>query len=200
MLYVANFSYSNYDDEFENACLMPAVVDAPDYDTATERFRALLEKLHDESPLLEGAESIYLDSIVELSEAPTEPVLIQWQKLVASDEGLYADTVLIQWQKLVASDEGLYADTVPLPGSDEIARVCNLPEDEVDDEGDEDDEDDEDYEDEDEDAEDFEDDEELEPEDLADAITQALDFLFGDDLVDVAGDALDADEEPFITF
>ena len=187
MLYVANFSYSNYDDEFENACLMPAVVDAPDYDTATERFRALLEKLHDESPLLEGAESIYLDSIVELSEAPTEPVLIQWQKLVASDEGLYADTV-------------------PLPGGDEIARVCNLPEDEVDDEGDEDDEGervslvDEDYEDEDEDAEGFDGDEELEPEDLADAITQALDFLFGDDLVDVAGDALDADEEPFITF
>lgn len=191
MLYVANFSYSNYDDEFENACLMPAVVDAPDYDTATERFRALLEKLHDESPLLEGAESIYLDSIVELSEAPTEPVLIQWQKLVASDEGLYADTV-------------------PLPGGDEIARVCNLPEDDVDDEGDEGervslvDEDyedeDEDYEDEDEDAEGFDGDEELEPEDLADAITQALDFLFGDDLVDVAGDALDADEEPFITF
>ena len=187
MLYVANFSYSNYDDEFENACLMPAVVDAPDYDTATERFRALLEKLHDESPLLEGAESIYLDSIVELSEAPTVPVLIQWQKLVASDEGLYADTV-------------------PLPGSDEIARVCNLPEDEVDDEGDEDAEGervslvDEDYEDEDEDAEGFDGDEELEPEDLADAITQALDFLFGDDLVDVAGDALDADEEPFITF
>lgn len=168
MLYVANFSYSNYDDEFENACLMPAVVDAPDYDTATERFRALLEKLHDESPLLEGAESIYLDSIVELSEAPTEPVLIQWQKLVASDEGLYADTV-------------------PLPGGDEIARVCNLPENDVDDEGDEDDEG-------------FDGDEELEPEDLADAITQALDFLFGDDLVDVAGDALDADEEPFITF
>ena len=187
MLYVANFSYSNYDDEFENACLMPAVVDAPDYDTATERFAALLQKLHDESPLLEGAESIYLDSIVELSEAPTEPVLIQWQKLVASDEGLYADTV-------------------PLPGGDEIARVCNLPEDEVDDEGDEDAEGervplvDEDYEDEDEDAEGFDGDEELEPEDLADAITQALDFLFGDDLVDVAGDALDADEEPFITF
>lgn len=177
MLYVANFSYSNYDDEFENACLMPAVVDAPDYDTAAARFRAMLQKLHSESPLLDGAESIYLDSIVELSQAPTEPVLIQWQKLVASDDGLYSDVV-------------------PLPGDDEIARVCNMAAAEdtegervalVDD-------------DEDAPAEGTADaDEELGPDDLADAITEALDLLFGGDF-DYLDDDASANEEPFITF
>ena len=189
MLFVANFSYSNYDEEFENACLMPAVVDAPDYETAIERFQALLRRFHDESPLLDGAESIYLDSLVALSEPPTEPVMIQWQKLVASAERLYADTV-------------------PLPGGDEIAQAYNLSGAEEDDEDegervalvDEDDADE---------AEALEDDasegeladgdEELSPEDLADAISQALDYLFSGELVDT-GDDLDANEEPFITF
>lgn len=178
MLYVASFSYSNYDDEFENACLMPAVVDAQDYDAAAARFRAMLQKLHSESPLLDGAESIYLDSIVELSETPTEPVLIQWQKLVASDDGLYSDVV-------------------PLPGDDENARVCNMAaaDDDaegervalVDDEGDEP-------------AEGAADaDDELGPDDLADAITEALDLLFGGDF-DYLDDDASANEEPFITF
>ena len=177
MLYVANFSYSNYDDEFENACLMPAVVDAPDYDTAAARFRAMLQKLHSESPLLDGAESIYLDSIVELSQAPTEPVLIQWQKLVASDDGLYSDVA-------------------PLPGVSEIARVCNMAA-----AGDTDggrvalg------VEDEDAPAEGAADaNDELGPDDLADAITEALDLLFGGDF-DYLDDDASANEEPFITF
>ena len=178
MLYVANFSYSNYDDQFENACLMPAVVDAPDYDTAAALFRALLQKLHEESPLLDGAESIYLDSIVELSQAPTEPVLIQWQKLVASDDGLYSDVV-------------------PLPGDDEIARVCDITAADDDAEGErvalvDDDED--------APVEGTADaDEELGPDDLADAITEALDLLFGGDF-DYLDDDASANEEPFITF
>lgn len=180
MLYVANFSYSVFDEEFENACLMPAVVDAPDFETAVERFKAMLQKYHEESPLLDGAELIYLDSIVELTEAPTEPLVIQWQKVVASDEGLYSDVVA-------------------LPGREEIARICGQDDDGEDDEGelislvDDDDAD--------EDAEGLTDGgDEMTLENLADAISEALDLLMGNDLDYLGDEDLTASEEPFLVF
>lgn len=52
MLYLGNFSYTDINDEDDNYCLMPAVVDAPDTDTALARFEELLRRLHDTSELL----------------------------------------------------------------------------------------------------------------------------------------------------
>lgn len=90
MLYLGNFSYSDANEQFDNICLMPAIVEAPDSDTALERFASMLRDLHDTSDLVDGAHDIYLDSLVELSESPTKPLLVQWQKVTASDDGLYS--------------------------------------------------------------------------------------------------------------
>ena len=104
MLYIGNFSFSDAREEFDNICLMPAIVEAPDADTALERFAAMLKDMHRNSPLMEGAKDIYLDSLVQVEELPEEPMVVQWQKLTASDDGLYS----------VLS---------ALPGEDEIAEA-----------------------------------------------------------------------------
>lgn len=91
MLYIGNFSYTDMDDGSDNYCLMPAVVEAPDAETALERFSDMLVKLHDSSALLMGAQDIYLDSLVELGDAPEEAFVIQWQKILLGDEGMYSE-------------------------------------------------------------------------------------------------------------
>lgn len=177
MLYVGNFSYTDASDELDNYCIMPAVVDAPDAEAALERFSELLRNLHDNSQLLAGADHIYLDSLVELAEIPTEAMLIQWQKVMDSDDGLYS---------VVSA----------LPGNEDFAEAYSW-----DDEGDEDedldDEDGEDLDDE------LNDEDEISPDELADAITAALDMLAAGDLsiLEAMDDSeLDSDEEAFISF
>ena len=88
MLYIGNFSYTDTHDDEDNYVLLPCVVQADDADEACEQFTRLLERTRRQGDLLDGARTIYLDSLVELSEAPSEPVLVQWQKVVPSDEGL----------------------------------------------------------------------------------------------------------------
>ena len=90
MLYVGNFSYSDVNEQFDNICLMPAIVEAPDSDAALELFKGMLRELHDGSSLVHGAQDIYLDSLIELDESPTEPLVVQWQKITSSDDGLYS--------------------------------------------------------------------------------------------------------------
>lgn len=183
MLYLGNFSYTDVNDEDDNYCLMPAVVDAPDTDTALARFEELLRRLHDTSELLRGAEHIYLDSLVELSEMPQEAMLVQWQKIVGSEDGLYS--VLNA-----------------LPGDEAIAEAYAWGEEDDFGPGEKDDEDDPD-EDEGETLE-FEGErdpnEEVSPEDLATVLTEALDLLTQGDLAAIEDDGLDANEEAFISF
>ena len=48
--------------------------------------------VHSHSDLLEGAGQIYLDTLVELEEVPTEPIITQWQKIVPAADGLCSIT------------------------------------------------------------------------------------------------------------
>jgi hypothetical protein len=88
MLYLGNFSYNDDQDDAENYCLMPAVVEAPSPEDAMEAFARMMRRLRADSDLLDGAGEVYLDSLVELEAAPTEGLLVQWQKIVPSKDGL----------------------------------------------------------------------------------------------------------------
>ena len=92
MLYLGNFNYNDENDDAENYCLMPAVVEAADADEALDRFQAMFERIHAGSDLLDGAKKIYLDSLVELDHAPETAVLVQWQKIVPVDDGICSIT------------------------------------------------------------------------------------------------------------
>lgn len=90
MLYIGNFSYSDAFDENDNYCVMPAIVDAPDAETALERFSEMLRRLHEDTFIIDGAKDVFLDSLVEISENPEEALLVQWQKIVMGEDGLYS--------------------------------------------------------------------------------------------------------------
>jgi hypothetical protein len=92
MLYIGNFSYSDDKDDKNNYCLLPSVVSAEDADDALRKFADMFEDIKERSDLLEGAHEIYLDSLVELDEAPEDAVLTQWQKIVPAAEGLCSIT------------------------------------------------------------------------------------------------------------
>lgn len=92
MLYIANFSYNDESDERDNYCLMPCVVEAADADAALEKLADHLRRAHEETDLLDGATEVYLDSLAELTGAPDEPVICQWQKIVPAEEGLCSIT------------------------------------------------------------------------------------------------------------
>ncbi len=92
MLYIANFSYNDESDERDNYCLMPCVVEAADADAALEKLADHLRRAHEETDLLGGATEVYLDSLAELTGAPDEPVICQWQKIVPAEEGLCSIT------------------------------------------------------------------------------------------------------------
>lgn len=102
MLYIGNFSYTDMDDGSDNYCLMPAVVEAPDAETALERFSDMLVKLHNSSALLMGAQDIYLDSLVELGDAPEEAFVIQWQKILMGNDGMYSELTALPGDAPVA--------------------------------------------------------------------------------------------------
>ena len=92
MLYIGNFNYNDENDVSDNYVLMPAVVEAADAEEALDRFEKMFERINAKSDLLDGAHSIYLDSLVELDRAPESAVLIQWEKIVPTDEGLCSIT------------------------------------------------------------------------------------------------------------
>ena len=102
MLYVGSFSYSDANEQFDNICLMPAIVEAPDSATALARFKEMLRDIHDSSDLVDGAHDMYLDSLVELDEAPTTPLVVQWQKITAADDGLYSSLSTLPRNERVA--------------------------------------------------------------------------------------------------
>lgn len=95
MLYLGNFNYNDKNDDAENYCLMPAVVEAADADEALDRFQAMFERIHAGSDLLDGAKKIYLDSLVELDHLPESAVLVQWQKIVPAGDGLCSITAAL---------------------------------------------------------------------------------------------------------
>lgn len=88
MLYIGNFSYNDQTNEADNYVIMPCVVEAANAEEALEKFRAHLTQAHEQVELMAGAEEIYLDSLVELAAAPSEPVVCQWQKIMPDGEGL----------------------------------------------------------------------------------------------------------------
>lgn len=88
MLYIGNFNYDDANDSAENYCLMPVVVEAQDPEEALSKIAELFQRLHETSDLLDGACEIYLDSLIELEQNPTEPILTQWTKIVPSVDGL----------------------------------------------------------------------------------------------------------------
>ena len=104
MLYIGNFSYTDNREDTDNICLMPLMVEASSADAALERFTELLRITHEESDLMDGASSIYLESLIEFDELPDEPVIVRWQKIYSAEDGLYS--VL-----------------TPLPGHEDLAEA-----------------------------------------------------------------------------
>lgn len=92
MFYIGNFNYNDEHDAADNYCLMPAIVEASDADEALDKFQTMFERIHARTDLLDGARKIYLDSLVELDHVPAQAVLLQWQKIVPSVDGLCSIT------------------------------------------------------------------------------------------------------------
>ena len=95
MLYIGNFNYNDDNAEHDNYCLMPAIVEATDADEALDKFQAMFERIHAGSDLIDGAHKVYLDSLIELDQAPEQAVLLQWQKIVPVDDGLCSITAAL---------------------------------------------------------------------------------------------------------
>lgn len=92
MIYIGNFSYNDAKDDKDNYCLMPCIVEAANTDEALELFSEHLFEVSKISDLLDGAQEIYLDSIVELPEVPSSPLIAQWQKIMPAGDGLCSIT------------------------------------------------------------------------------------------------------------
>ena len=92
MIYIGHFSYNDEMDDKDSFVLMPLIVSAENADEAMEKFADHLLDVHSHSDLLEGADQIYLDTLVELEEVPTEPIITQWQKIVPAADGLCSIT------------------------------------------------------------------------------------------------------------
>ena len=92
MIYVGNFSYNDTNDDKDNYCLMPCLVEAQSTEEALELFSEHLFEVSKVSDLLDGAQEIYLDSIVELPEIPSNPLIMQWQKIMPAGDGLCSIT------------------------------------------------------------------------------------------------------------
>ena len=92
MLYIGNFSYNDDSDSKDNYCLMPCIVEADSADDAMEKFASHFHEVRKSSDLLDGAHEIFLDSLTELEEVPSDPVICQWQKIVPAMDGLCSIT------------------------------------------------------------------------------------------------------------
>lgn len=88
MFYIGNFNYDDANDSAENYCLMPVIVQADDPEDALSKMAEMFEDVRSKSDLLDGAGEIYLDSLIELEQIPTEPLLTQWTKIVPAVDGL----------------------------------------------------------------------------------------------------------------
>mgnify|MGYP003085987878 CR=1 FL=1 len=84
MIYLGNFSYNDELDSTDNYCLMPCIVEADSTDHALELFSEHLIEVANSSDLLDGAKEIFLDSIVELGEVPTTPLMMRQPMPTAS--------------------------------------------------------------------------------------------------------------------
>lgn len=120
MLYVGNFSYSDHDEAFDNLCLMPALVEAPNADAALDLFSNMLRHLHRKSDLVSGVRDIYLDSLIELEELPEEPLLLQWQKITATDDGLYSSLSALPGNEDIAEAYGWSDEELVDLGTNEV--------------------------------------------------------------------------------
>lgn len=175
MLYVANFSYTDANEENNNYCLMPAIVEASDADAALEHFSDMLRRLHEETDLISGARDIYLDSLIELNDTPHDAILLQWQKIIADEDGMFSELSALPEED---SLPGVYSwsevDQWDVPFDDYEGEQIALT--------------------------DGDGDEELSPEDLADAITEALDALLANEVADLDDDDFADAEESFLSF
>ena len=88
MFYIGNFNYDDANDSAENYCQMPVIVQADDPEDALSKMAEMFEDVRSKSDLLDGAGEIYLDSLIELEQIPTEPLLTQWTKIVPAVDGL----------------------------------------------------------------------------------------------------------------
>ena len=109
MIYLGNFSYNDTLDSSDNYCLMPCIVEADSTDSALELFSKHLLHISKNSDLLEGAKEIFLDSIVELSETPTTPLIVQWQKIMPAGNGLCSITSALPTLDLDDQSANAYA-------------------------------------------------------------------------------------------
>ena len=92
MLYVGNFSYNDENDSVDNYCLLSCLVTADNADEALDKFSDLHWHYHRDTSTLDGARDIYLDSLVELENVPSEAVCCQWQKIQPTPDGLFSIT------------------------------------------------------------------------------------------------------------
>lgn len=88
MLYLGHFNYRDANDPEENFVLLPVVVRAEDPEEALAKMATHFEDVRETSDLLDGANEIFLDSLIELEEAPDDAVLVQWTKVVPTAKGL----------------------------------------------------------------------------------------------------------------
>ena len=102
MIYVGNFSYNDNTDETDNYCLIPCLVVADTVDEALDKFASQLISLHEEGTIVSDADYIYLDSLVELSAEESKPVMLSWQKIAVTENGLSSIS-----SALPASDESV---------------------------------------------------------------------------------------------
>lgn len=171
MLFIGNFSFTDMNDENDNYCLMPVVVDAPDTDTALDRFSTLMNNLHESSLLLAGAKDIYLDSLIQLDESPEEALVVQWQKIIAGDDGMYSVLSALP-------GEEDYAEAYNWGSDDTLEQIELVATDLIDEETID----------------------EMTPQELAEALTDALSSLADEDAERDEEEDLEATEEAFISF
>lgn len=122
MLYIGNFSYNDTNDSAHNYCLMPCIVEADSAEEALEKFADHFEDIRNDSDLLDGADELYLDSLVELAHAPEEPLVTQWQKIVPTREGLcslVSATPLAEGDEVSSYELGRDESRLPEPDEDE---------------------------------------------------------------------------------
>lgn len=74
MLYHANFSYFDAITARECYCFLPCVCEADSPNDAVDKFRDMLINLRKNTDVIEGAHTVYLESLVELPENPFDAV------------------------------------------------------------------------------------------------------------------------------
>ena len=90
MLYMGFFSFDGFENE-PNHGYFTCVVEADDVDTSLKLFRHLLEKMQKADDTLAGVAHVYLDTVVEVKQMPSEGFLAH----MMTREGKLEDSISV---------------------------------------------------------------------------------------------------------